>query len=47
MTLTRQVATMLSQFKGRTKMKNLKKQTKQTKIKNLSTLTKTPRFQTA
>ena len=38
MTISRQVTTMLSNFKGRTKMKNLKKQTKQTKIKNLSTL---------
>jgi hypothetical protein len=47
MTITRQVTTMLSQFKGRTKMKNLKKQTKQTKIKNYSNLMKTPRYQTA
>jgi len=47
MTLTRHMGTMLNQFKGRTKMKNLKKQSKQKKKNNLMTLTKTPRYQTA
>jgi|DEB0MinimDraft_12_1074336.scaffolds.fasta_scaffold00030_53 hypothetical protein len=44
MTLTRSMGTMPNQFKGRTKMKNLKKQTKQQTRKNLLTLMKTPRL---
>jgi len=47
MTLSRQVATMLRTYQREKKMKQLKKQTRVRKSKNLSTLTKTPRYQTA
>jgi len=47
MTFTREAATMLRTYQREKKMKQLKKQTRVRKSKNLSTLTKTPRYQTA